>query len=334
MKLEIDNIHCEKIAEKLKSLGLKNISSPTLKFELPSQNYERNLEYCFFLSALLFDFRGLDGVINGEALHGSDYFFTCTLKKFQEDPLFFTPERMSKVTVNQLKAIFSPDGKPANTVIRRAKERVEVLQDCARKLLEKYDGSVSKLLRRSEGYLVRKDRSGLIDLLREFKGYEDPHFKKGYVLLMTYEKHGLFKIKDRENLFVPVDYHLMRVALRSGIVEVIGKSLKKRLQTKSPITAGEESEIRDYVKKAYKIIEQSSEIETFDLNQIFWNLGRSCCHYSYEPRCHQCPRTHCSFQQSLNYKCIGLCPIVDACIAGYDFEHRNMFEPMIQTTYY
>lgn len=334
MKLKIDVATCRKIAEKLRNLGLKVVSSPTLKFKLPSKDYERNLEYCLFLSALLFDFRGLDGKINGEELHGSDYFFVATIKKFKEDPEFFTPEKTRWITAEELNAIFSPDGKPENTLIRRSEERVEILRDCAEKLLNKYDGSVGKLLQLTEGYLIRSDKLGLIDLLREFKGYEDPHFKKGFVLLMTYDKYNLFKIKDRENLFVPVDYHLIRVALRSGIVRVVDKGLEKKLKNRETVDEKYEFEIRDHVKRAYKTVERFSEIETFDLNQIFWNLGRSCCHYSYNPRCDECPRTHCSFEQSLNYKCERRCPIANACMASYEAELRKLFEPTIKTTYY
>jgi hypothetical protein len=334
MKLEIDKVACEKIAEKLKDLRLKVVSSPSLKFELPCNDYERNLEYCFFLTAVLFDTRGLDGNVDGKELYGSDYFFAAAMKKFKEDPEFFTPERMRQITPEGLNAIFSPYGKPENTLIRRSEERVEILRDCAEKLLDKYDGSVSGLLQLTEGHLTRLDKLGLIDLLAEFKGYEDPHFKKGFLLLMIYDKYNLFKIKDRENLFVPVDYHLQRVALRSGIVRVVDKNLEKKLKNREVVDEKDEFEIRDYVKRSYKIVERSSGIETFDLNQIFWNLGRSCCHYSYDPRCNKCPKTHCSLEQSLDYKCEGRCPIANACMATCEAEMRKLFEPTLKTTYY
>jgi hypothetical protein len=286
------------------------------------------------LSAVIFDTRGLDGTINGEELHGSDYFFAAAAKKFREDPEFFTPERMLQITTEGLNAVFSPDGKPENTLIRRSEERVEILRDCAKKLLDKYNGSVSGLLQLTEGYLRRLDKPGLFDLLIEFKGYEDPHFKKGYVLLMICDKYDLFEIKDRENLFVPVDYHLQRVALRSGIIRVVDKTLENKLENRDVVDEKDEFEIRDYVKRSYKIVERSSGIETFDLTQIFWNLGRSCCHYSYNPRCDECPRTHCSLEQQLDYKCEGRCPIADTCMASCDVEIRKLFEPTVKTTYY
>jgi hypothetical protein len=334
MKLRIDKITCERTAEKLEDLRLKVVSSPTSKFNLPSNDYERNLEYSFFLSAVIFDTRGLDGTINGEELFGSDYFFAATTKRFKEDPEFFTPERMLRITTEGLNAVFSPDGKPENTLIRRSEERVEILRDCAKKLLDKYNGSVSRLLQLTEGYLTRPEKPGLFDLLKKFKGYKDPHFKKGFVLLMIYDKYNLFKIKDTENLFVPVDYHLQRVALRSGIIKVVDRNLEKKLKNREAVDEKDEFEIRDYVKRSYKIIERFSGIETFDLTQIFWNLGRSCCHYSYDPRCDECPRTHCSFEQQLDYKCEGRCPIANACKAGCETEMRKLFEPTVETTYY
>jgi hypothetical protein len=334
MKLIIDEVTCENIAEELRDLGLRVVSSPALKFRMPSNDYERNLEYCFFLTAILFDTRGLDGTMNGEELCGSDYFFAATTKKTKEDPEFFTPPRMRRITTEGLDAVFSPDGKPENTLIRRSEERVEILHDLAEKLLDKYDGSVSGLLKLTEGYLTRPDKLGVFDLLKEFKGYEDPHFKKGFLLLMIYDKYDLFRVKDRENLFVPVDYHLQRVALRSGIVRVADKNLEKKLKNREAVDEKDEYEIRDHVKRSYKIVERSSGIETFDLNQIFWNLGRSCCHYSYDPRCGECPKTHCSFEQSLDYKCEGRCPIANACVASREVEMRKLFEPTIKTTYY
>ena len=82
----------------------------------------------------------------------------------------------------------------------------------------------------------------------------DPHFKKGFMLVKTLESLGLYRVLDRENLFIPVDYHLMRVALRGGMVET-PPAVADQLRARRPASEELDEAIRGAVKRAYKIVE-------------------------------------------------------------------------------
>ncbi|OYT56351.1 MAG: hypothetical protein B6U76_04010, partial [Desulfurococcales archaeon ex4484_217_2] len=69
----------------------------------------------------------------------------------------------------------------------------------------------------------------LIDRLKTFRAYEDPVEKKSFLLVKFLERRGIFKPIDKENLHVPVDNHLVRIAFRLGIVKLDREILKKVL---------------------------------------------------------------------------------------------------------
>lgn len=291
------------------------------------------IDYYFFLDSVLFDFRGFDMVVDGEDLHGADAFFTLARRQVEHDPHFFTAERLAGIRAQEFLAAFSLTGRPEESTLRRGEERAALLRDAARRLLAGFEGHAAHLLARTEGYLRRADGAGLMDILQEFAGYQDPHFKKGFMLVKSLESLGLYRVVDRENLFVPVDYHLMRVALRSGMVRV-GPELAEWLRERRPAMPAQDERIRAAVKQAFKTVEETSAMDIFVMDELFWTLGRSCCHYARSPRCHACDFTECTVMRSFDYPCPGQCPLSGVCGGSTDAGLASLFETNVETVYY
>jgi hypothetical protein len=325
---------CQRIALLLREQGLVPRACATLERASPDLPPERLTDYYFFLSMLLFDFKGMEAQIGGRVLHGADLFFALARRRAEMEPDFFTSSRLAGITAEELAAVFSLDGSPGNTLLPRCQERAEILRDGAARLSSGYRGSARELLDASQGRLHRRHGKGLLDTLADFRGYRDPHFKKAFVLLKFLSAQGQYTIRDKDHLYIPVDYHLLRVALRSGMVEVCESGLERKLKERQEASPGEEDEVRKAVKLAYKEVEKASDLDVFRLDEIFWTLGRSCCHYSRPPRCSQCDGSGCSVMESFHVTCPGRCLISQVCRGACDSSYQAFFEPAITTIFY
>ncbi len=334
MSVVIDEACVARVAARLRGLDLRTASYATVEGALPPLDAPQLREYYFFLCTLLFDFKGMAGVLGGKQYLGSDLFFALALRAVLKDPQAFAVQRMAKIDTAQFDAILSLDGNPSHPATPRGAERARLLRETAQALLQRYGGSLERLVHDSKGLLRRDDGRGLLDVLGDMPGYSDPHLKKAFVLLKIWQRLGLWEARDRHNLFIPVDYHLLRVALRSGMVQVEDAEWRQRLRDKAEATVSEEEHIRAAAKQAYKRVEQLSGIDVFTLDEIIWTLGRSCCHHDRQPRCDACDRTCCSVMQSFVYACPGRCPLTGACRGSGDTAYRALFEPALETTYY
>jgi hypothetical protein len=333
-RVEINPQQVETLGQRLIALNWRSAGFATFEAALPSSQPAKAADFFFFNSALLFDFYGLETELDGEYIKGSDLFFAFAKRKVEQDSDFFTAARLAELSVTEYQAAYAPDGDAAHSLINRAEERVAILRDLAQGLLRDYGGSTLSLLAACHHRLHTSKASGLLDRVSKFEGYNDPHFKKAFVFLKALIGLDLWEVRDRENLFIPVDYHLIRMALRTGLVRVTDPALAEQLQTRAPASEADDWEIREVIKRAYKGLEERSGVDIFVLDEIFWTIGRSCCHYARPPRCTTCDFSDCSVTKSFDYRCPGRCPLASACLGARDENYRSLFEPHLVTTYY
>ena len=340
MRLETNHHQVERVARRLVELNWKSAGFPALEAAPPGHRPDQMVDFFFFNSALLFDFYGLEAELDGEYLKGSDLFLGYARKKAIQEPGFFTAARMAELSLEEYQAAYAPDGDPAHTLINRAQERVAILRDLGQGLLQDYRGTEDepylspRLLAACNGRLRTPEGIGLLDRLANFEGYNDPHFKKAFVFLKAVDKLDMFRPQDRDQLFIPVDYHLIRMALRTGLVTVTDPTLAEQLRNQRDASQSDDLEIRQEVKLAYKALENISGINVFVLDEMFWTIGRSCCHYSRPTRCTTCDLSDCSVMKSFDYQCPGHCPLATVCLGAGDQAYRALFEPHLTTTFY
>jgi hypothetical protein len=340
MRLEVYSDQVERIAGRLVELGWQTRGFPALETALRSDQPEQLADFFFFNSALLFDFYGLEAEVNGQPMKGSDLFLALAGRKAEQEATFFTADRMANLDLDEYLSVYALDGDPSHSLINRPEERVTILRELGQGLLddipehEQYEYLTPKLLSACDNYLQTQEGTGLLDRLDRFEGYNDPHHKKAFVWLKILDRLDLFHARDRQHLFIPVDYHLIRMALRTGIVSVTDNQLAQQLRQRAPATQDDDLEIRQVIKQAYKGVENASGVDVFVLDEIFWTIGRSCCHYSRPTRCTTCDFTDCSVMKSFDYQCPGFCPLSTVCLGAGDEDHRNLFEPNLVTTYY
>jgi len=324
---------CQNIAEKIR--GTRFRTAKTLAFETPIER-ENAARLLFFFMAICHDTRGLNGRIEGQYYHGSDYLYQGLKRQWRKNPDLFSPRHMAQIDVNEFLRWLSPEEGLQHCRIRRPEERVRLLRDCGIKLQEHFDGKVTLLLQMSNGHIKRPDQKGLTDLLSVFEAYGDPLAKKTMVLVKLLNEEGLFAVRDPENVLMPIDYHVMRVALRSGMIDIQNEELRQRLRLRRFVSKREVFAIREACLQAYQTVANLSNISVFDVDTLFWQIGRNCCHSSHEPYCGEkaCKISHCTLIEAVEYACGGKCILDKACTASYNFDYVRFFEPKEITYYY
>lgn len=268
-------------------------------------------------------------------LKGWDYLSRVfiTLAKDKSDLL--NPENLSSLSNNELsnrlKMLFSDDGNPENCTLDRLSERADFLIQTAEIIKEKYSNRITNLLRLTDNFLFYKGK-GLYELLEKFPAYSDKLRKKSTVFIKLLEDSGLIKIKDPEN-FVPVmDYHMQRVMLRTGCVEITDSSLEKKLKNKEKMKSDEE--IRRACIEAIKIISKTSGFKVTKLDDFFWSLGRSCCREKILCHKRKCDKNPCTFETFISLTSHDKCIFEKICKGSVDEEYRKYWQPIVETYYY
>ncbi|GAB4318812.1 MAG: hypothetical protein Kow00127_10920 [Bacteroidales bacterium] len=230
-----------------------------------------------------------------------------------------------------LASLFSVDRRPENTTLDRLSERAEMIFQICTVARNHYDGSISRLVDASGGLLYNNGK-GLYEVLGAFSAFSDPHRKKATFYIKLACDAGVLNIRDPENLIPVMDYHMMRVLLRTGMVEVYDGDLSRSLKNRDRLESDEE--VRSSAIEAMRLLAEQSGWELLSLNDLFWPLGRSCCFE--EPVCvsGKCSKDPCTLTKTTTAGPHKSCILQESCRGAREEEYRNLWEPMTETNYY
>jgi hypothetical protein len=147
--------------------------------------------------------------------------------------------------------MFRIDGETAS----RAEERARLWRELAAGLIADYQGGAERLLEAAGGWLRGAD--GLIERLARFEAYSDPLEKKSFLFAKVAARRGWFEVRDPESWEVCADNVLMRLALRSGLVE-----------------PGPAETVRADTRAALKALALKADVSPPVLDDLLWELGR------------------------------------------------------------
>lgn len=128
-------------------------------------------------------------------------------------PGLLRAQTLSDVGCDEVAAMFRVDGETVADPERRA----ELWRDLAEVLNDSYEGSAAALLGAAGSRLG--GRGGLIARISVADAYSDPLAKKAFLFAKICERRGWLQVTDPESWRVCADNVLMRLALRSGLVE-------------------------------------------------------------------------------------------------------------------
>jgi len=231
----------------------------------------------------------------------------------------------------RLASLFSDDGNPLNSTLDRIGERASFLAEADYILENQFQGRFENLVTLSKQFLFAGSK-GLYEILEIFKAYKDPMRKKSTFMLKLMQDAKLIEIKDPQN-FVPImDYHMQRVLLRTGCVEVNGKKLAEKLRNREAVD--KDTAVRKTCIEAFRIIAKESGMPVVELNDFFWSLGRSCCHENLLCQVGRCEKDPCTFARIVSHDPHTCCSLESVCLGKVSEKHRQLWQPVVETHYY
>jgi hypothetical protein len=230
-----------------------------------------------------------------------------------------------------LRETFSPDGKPENSTLDRIDERTQMLQEICRVIKNRHKARVSDLIDQSRGMLVNNG-NGLYEVLAQITAFSDPQKKKITFFLKLATEAGLLNIRDTENIIPIMDYHMQRVLLRTGCVEVSDDILRQKLLSRERVDSDEP--VRSACIEAVKIIKDISGHSILSMNDFFWPLGRSCCNETLLCQSRDCGKIPCTLMGVIGLEKHHTCILEDVCKGPIFESYRNLFEPAAETHFY
>lgn len=191
--------------------------------------------------------------LDGEGpFSGSELMWLAGLRAARAEPGLLTARRLRDVSADEVARWFRVDDETVADPERRA----ALWRDLARGLERDHEGSAERLLAASGGRLRGGD-GGLVGLLARYEAYSDPIGKKAFLFAKIAERRGWLEVSDPENWEVSADNVLMRLALRSGLVE-----------------PGPLERVRPATRAALKELAAAVGLSPPALDDMLWELGR------------------------------------------------------------
>ena len=272
---------------KLRAETLEKLDVYDVKFYPPASD-EPELITRYFLVLVAMDHRlsrpgkPYEACLEDGCYKGADLLYRLGMKKYVEDPGFFSPERLTEIRVEDVREWLSiGDATPPDLEVRTM-----LLRDLGYKLMKLYGSSALKIIEMSSNRIHGSlENPGLVDNLKVFRAYEDPVEKKAMLLAKFLITRGLFKPIDE--LDVAVDNHLSRIAYRVGLVMVSGP-LWSKIRESVEVTAEEDLLLRITVKRAYRYVAFKAGLSPVVIDDFFWIMGRKLCVRDKLPECERC----------------------------------------------
>ncbi|HSX04613.1 MAG TPA: queuosine salvage family protein [Rhabdochlamydiaceae bacterium] len=331
-KVTVNIDQCKAIAKVLQTLSVKSTVYQREYFRLDVSDEIKLRMFLFSIGICQQTHTLINKKLNLVGFNYLEKVFSDLAKMNSEllDPLFVknqTPRALS----DRFAVLFSETGDPKDCTLDRLDERSHLCIEMSQKLVDHYGGQVGALIAKSQGYLAGEQ--GIYQLLSDFEAYSDPFKKKSSLFATFSHQIGLFAIQDLEKLIPIMDYHMQRVLLRFGCVEVLDESLKKALINQEYVTSDEE--IRSASIDAVHLLARYSGHSVLNIHDFLWPLGRSCC--KEKPLCQSglCDKSPCTFDSFVALPSRHThCLFAGICKGSLKEEYRNLWQPLVETHYY
>lgn len=182
--------------------------------------------------------------------------------------------------------------------------------------------------------------SGADGLYRWLDGIDvfsaDPLRKKARVLVHQLLRYGLIDVADPAQIAPAIDYHLMRLYVRTGRVMAIKPELIDRLSGDVKMRIEPITDLRRAVEEAMFYTAAAAELRMDQVNHVEWQIGRSFCVRT-DPRCTLPPAPDKDVDKAVQDLCElhgGGCPFASACEGSRSFRLRRFIEPQSCHAYY
>ena len=218
-----------------------------------------------------------EGRIHGERLRGSMYMWRRLRLAVQDGQLSLNANDLADLDENALRRAFVDDD--GNSPLSPGwSDRVSNIRDLGRRLSDSWDGDFERVVAAADGSL-----EAFATMSATFRAFDDPVQKLTMVNAIMLAGSGLAYF-DTEPL-PGIDYHLMRQALRQGLV-VPTPEVARMLRSGADLFESDSLELRLAIRDALVQVANQANISTAVLDNLYWMNKRVCSEAT--PHCSGC----------------------------------------------
>ena len=283
----------------------------------PTVGHPNTLDFFFALTLQQFGFwtktdhkyvAPMIAKIDGHERKGSDYIGAAYSRMLDSDPDFFSVNRQANLSKEELEIILADDDGncPMPAIEMHLSEAQSYGQD-----MSDLGMTPAKIIQKTQN--SKTPMGDLLRILWNIGGYKnDPLQKKSALLIyiLLNRPENFLQLGDSEEELPCIDYHLMRTALRTGMVTVCDRYLQQKITSRALVSEEQEYDVRQNVYKAINIlVDTSPNLNMVSVDQFLFRMRKGCPEMS-EPDCKSC---------ALDPVCA---------------KQTQLFQPVIRTTYY
>ena len=317
----------KKVGQIVKSLNFKTsfLNRPFLQIEL-----DDNIKAAMYYYAVGICHQTYQLANKKLQLFGWDFLEYGFMEIAREKPQLFDARHITSLSarelIQQIKPFFAEDHKPEKCSLDHLSERVELWKDMA-VFMKAQNSNPLEFIKNS------KNKSEYFyQNLSQSIAYSDPFQKKTSFLMKILEDARMLSFDETQGLIPIMDYHMQRVLMRTGCIEIKNQKLKLSLQKREPLN--DDTVVRKACIESMKIIAKTSGYSVFKMNDVFYTLGRSCCNENMLCQSHTCEKTPCTLSLAVelgeHHKCI----FQDICKGAHHADYRKYWQPTVNTHYY
>lgn len=263
-------------------------------------------------------------------LFGWDFLEYGFLQLAREKPELLNANFLVETNTRELKELiqvfFAEDNKAENCTLDRLDERVRLWKDMAQFILQN-GKSVLDFIKSSHN-----QAEYYYQHLPKAEAYSDPLQKKTSFLMKLLEDVGYADFSAQKDIIPIMDYHMQRVLMRTGCIEIEDHELYKQLVEREKIA--DDSQIRSACIESMKIIADESGLSVLKMNDVFYTMGRSCCNEN--PLCvsHSCDKEPCTLSLAVDIPEKHDCIFEKVCKGASNEKYRQLWQPLVETHFY
>jgi hypothetical protein len=271
----------------------------------------------------------------GHNLYGWDYIEKAFTELAKDNNPVLNPDFVVTLDSEELQyrllCMFSDTGKASDSSLDTIEERAELCFSINKMIVNEFHGNFAEMLI-STGELLINNGKGFYEVLSNCDAFSDPQRKKSSFLLKLLIDAGLYTIQDRQNYIPIVDYHMQRVLLRLGCIEVNDPEYDNNLKNRIPVET--DRHVRLACIDSFRIISEVAGMDVWVMNDIFWPLGRSCCNEITLCTDKKCSKNPCTFDLMIKTNHHNQCIFKEICQGYLTGSPKEYNEPNIKTHYY
>ncbi|MCL2382911.1 MAG: hypothetical protein FWC79_01775 [Oscillospiraceae bacterium] len=168
-----------------------------------------------------------------------------------------------------------------------AARRTEMIKGIAKDLSKIDIVNGVKSVARLEG------QGGLFSSINSIEVFsEDPLHKKTNLLAQILMNDEIIIVEDEYNIEPMVDYHIIRLYLRTGRIKIVNKEIEEKIRKKEELSLEQITELRQMIAKQIQRVCSKYSKTANELNIVDWYTGRNICQKE-TANCKECPYNRC-----------------------------------------